>query len=369
MSLGRRPARVLMASPPRSSAGGMSSVAEALAEECAAVTSWTCRLLDSGGGSGRLGYARFPRAAGIAAATDYDLLHLHVASKGSTLRKAALAEIAHRRHRPYVIHLHGAGYFDFLDAMGPRASVAVRQFYHRAAGVIVLGERWRQLIVKRLGVPQARVRIIHNGVPAVLAGRREGSCVDAGENSTLIAVGELSRRKGIDLLLSALENLFADERACGTRVALIGPTPEADIAERARRLAEFTGGRIELTGPLFGPDKQDWFASASALCLPSRAEALPMALLEAMSAGVPCITTDVGSIPEIFPHGPESGAIMLSTPTADNLLETLASIVAQPEERRRIGSAGRRRWESAFTSAAMFSHVRELWESILGPTA
>lgn len=343
----------------------MASVAAAIATECASGSAWSCDLLDSGGGAGRRGYGRFPASLVAVGRRDYDVLHLHVASKGSTLRKAVMARVARRRSLPYVIHLHGAGYVDFLDRCGPRALAAVQRFYAEAARVIVLGRQWHDLVENRLRVPPERIITVPNGVSPVLLDDRP----DVGLNTTVLAVGELSHRKGVDLLLTALATVLRQERFGQVRAALVGTTPDERILTFARALSQELDGRVEVTGPLFGADKRHRFASAAVLCLPSRAEALPMTLLEAMSAGVPCITTDVGSIGEIFPEGSRSGAIVLPEPDAPALATALEGLLADPEKRRAMGAAGRTRWESTYTAAAMTGRIQETWQAAISDSS
>lgn len=85
----------------------MSTVAATLASSFAPTTPSNSPC-STAGGIGPRGYLKFPAALAAASPRRYDLLHLHVASRGSTLRKAMLAGVAARRSVPYVVHLHGA---------------------------------------------------------------------------------------------------------------------------------------------------------------------------------------------------------------------------------------------------------------------
>lgn len=354
---GSRPLRVLMASPPQSGAGGMASVAAALVSGTDTATSrYRARMIDSGGGAGRAGYARFPLAVATVARGGYDLLHLHVASKGSTLRKAVLAEAARRRGIPYVIHLHGGGYEAFLDALPPGGMAAVQRFYRHAGAVVVLGERWRDLVAERLDVPQERIHIVHNGVP-----RATTPPPKRGAPPTILFLGVVTHRKGADVLLDALTQVLTGPGGEEWEAEIVGPTPEPDIVRQAELVAAATGGRVRLTGPRFGAEKEDCIARASIFTLPSRNEALPMAILEAMSAEVACVCTDVGSVSEIV--GPDSE--LLPAGDAEALAGALLELMSDPALRDRRAAEGHRRWQRGFTVESMVAGMTRAWDQAL----
>ena len=88
--------RVLMVGPDVAAIGGMGSVALTLAQESERDDDLDVRLLASGGGSGRRGWLQWPGALARSAAAPVDLVHLHVASQGSTCRKASFAAAVRR---------------------------------------------------------------------------------------------------------------------------------------------------------------------------------------------------------------------------------------------------------------------------------
>lgn len=346
-----------MASPPLSSAGGMASVAHFLMNGVnQANTEFICRLVDSGGGGSVINYCRFPVALAIAAHDDYDLLHVHVASRGSTLRKALLAKAAARRGIPYVIHLHGAGYADFLDELPLSNLEAVRHFFARASFIVVLGSRWLELITCRLGIPSERIRVVHNGVP-----QSASPSPNRGVPPSILFLGVVNERKGADVLLEALATVLCEAEGRAWHASLVGPTPEATITARARELAHATNRRVHLTGPLFGVDKKWVLEQSSIYCLPSRAEALPMAILEAMSASLPCICTDVGSVREIF--GDE--ATLLPAGDVDALVDALRRVMSDKELREKLGCDAYSRWKNGFTVENMVRGIESVWREVL----
>lgn len=344
---------VLMVGPDTGAIGGMGSVAITLAQAAERRGDFDVRLLNSGGGSGRSGWAAWPGALAVAAREPYDVMHLHVASKGSTWRKMSFAAIARSRRIPYVIHLHGGGYADFLDALPPARLSAVQQFFANAAQVVTLGDSWRALVLRRLGTSAQRTVVVGNGVEAV---ERDD------EQPTIVHLGEVTRVKGVDVLLEAAEPLLAEHPEW--RLQLVGPTPDPELVARAEEAGRRVGGRIEVLGPKFGPDKLPYLAQAGIFTLASRREALPMAMLEAMSAGLPVVMTPVGAIGEVITDGDNGRLVPAEDP--DALRAALAELIRDGELRHRLGARGQQTWRERFSSDAMVDGIQRTWRAALG---
>lgn len=342
-----------MVGPDIQAIGGMGSVASTLARSAEERGDFHVRLLNSGGGSGPAGWKAWPGALDVARREHYDVLHLHVASKGSTWRKASFAAVARVRRIPYVIHLHGAGYVGFLDSLNPAQLRAVRAFFGGAAAVVTLGDSWRQLVLDRLGTAPETTVVVGNGVEAV----RRGA-----ETCSIVHLGELSRRKGVDVLLEAAAEVLPGHPEWSLR--LVGPTPEPDLVARAHELGVRLGGRVEVAGPKFGDEKLPYLTTAGIFALVSRHEGLPMAMLEAMSAGVPVVMTPVGAIDEVVTDG-ENGRLVPAEDVAA-LTAALDGLIRGPGLRQRLGAAGQQTWRERFSSDAMLDGIQRVWRLALG---
>lgn len=353
----RTPKRtILQAGPPLSSMGGMAEVARTIEEGAhRADLGYEVITLDSGGGRGKRGYPAFPVAMARVATVDYDLLHLHVASKGSALRKSALARVAALRGRPYVIHLHGGGFATFLASLTGRRRELVNRFFHRAQSTVVLGESWRRLLVDELKLPESAVTVVPNGVPALApvqpATERE---------SSIVFVGGVTRSKGVDVLLDVVEQALDDERWRGWSVGLLGPTPDQGLVKRATELDRRSPGRVRLLGPTFGEDKARMMARAGVFVLPSRKEGMPLVVLEAMSQGVPCVVSEVGSVPEMIVDGHDG--VLVTPGDVESLGRALTDLVGDAGRRESIGEGSRRRWLESFTDDAMVARLAGVWD-------
>ncbi|MHB8121127.1 MAG: glycosyltransferase family 4 protein [Desulfuromonadaceae bacterium] len=159
-------------------------------------------------------------------------------------------------------------------------------------------------------VPAERIKVIENATSCRLpqAGPNKNS-TDARESKRKMAgagpgeillgySGRLSREKGIADLISAMKMLI--ESGLSLKLVLLG-----DGAQRAEleELAAGSGVKEHVCFAGFQTDVESWLTAMDIFVFPSHSEGTPMALLEAMAAGVPCIATAVGGIPAVIHSG------------------------------------------------------------------
>lgn len=218
-----------------------------------------------------------------------------------------------RARRPTAVLCHGIGPLLYGGLAARIARVPVRlQIEHdgwslaapRRAALHRLGVRLAnsRLVAVSVAVrdvlatlhPGRTVEIIGNGIdmerfrPAdrLAARRRVGLPVGA---PLIGAIGRLERVKGHDVLIDALARLD------GVHLALVGGGSEAEaLRERVRRNG--LGGRVHFLG--HRDDTADLLPCFDVFCLPSRAEGLPLAVLEAQAVGLPVVASAVGGVPQ-----------------------------------------------------------------------
>jgi glycosyltransferase involved in cell wall biosynthesis len=225
-----------------------------------------------------------------------------------------------------------------LQALRERADarrLAVR--YCRFASDITVVEPGQfEYFHKELGFPVEKLHCIPNGIripirtTTIVAQKRR----EFGLGPDVFAffyVGRLNPVKDLGTLLDAFATLWADG-SFRARLYLVGDGPERAMLE-ARRDARGLGELVTFLGAR--SDVSEILMAADAFVMSSKSEGLPMALLEAMAAGVPCIATAVGGIPDLF--GDDRG---LSVPARDALAlaDAMTAIVRSPELRQRLVS-------------------------------
>jgi len=170
----------------------------------------------------------------------------------------------------------------------------------------------------------------------------------------------ISRRKGHGILLEALARLVPVESHI--HLAIVGTGPEQK--RLGRQIDELgLGNRVHWLG--FRRDVSDLLSNFDAFVLPSLAEseAFPNTLVEAMASGLPCITTDVGSVREITVD--ELSGLLVAPGSVEELAAAIHRLASDPDLRRRLGLEGRRRVEQDFSLEAKTTEFERYLDRIV----
>lgn len=295
---------------------------------------------------------RLRRFARCCASGGVQLCHINVASRGSTWRKVCYAAICRKYGIPYVLHLHGGGYPEFLAHGSRLTRAAIGRLFLSAARVLVLGATWLAFVRDRIGVPAERIAILPNAVPA----QAESSEVERVVPPLIVFAGSMHRSKGLDTLLEALGQ--PEVRALAWRAMLVGG---GDLPAYRARIAQLgLSDRIQAPGWAPPREVRSLFARASIFALPSLIENLPLALLEAMSYGLCPVVTPVGAIPEVVCHG-VSGLIV---PAGDSraLADALRTLLGDHLLMSRLGQAARARFMESYDIGSYVTRLTDQYE-------
>jgi len=257
-----------------------------------------------------------------------------------------------------VLHMHGASFDQWAESMGPVRRRLLRLVLEMASGVIVLSHQWQEKL--RPYAPGARWHVVPNGVrlPDLVGGLSR-------PEPSFLFLGDWTKRKGVRDLVSAAA-LAMRKRFTGM-VDLAGFEKERGQREALDRHVAELGcqARVRVLGALSGKAKEEALAGADCLVLPSYAEGLPMAVLEAMAYGLPVIATRVGAIPEAVTDGQEG--FLIEPGDVEALADRLLQLAEDVSLRRRMGQAARRRAETTFSLDAMAEHVMQVYRALLNP--
>lgn len=171
------------------------------------------------------------------------------------------------------------------------------------------------------------------------------------------SVANFTPKKDQATLLAAIDLLRRQHP--GVVLCLIGSGPlEGELRTRATQLGldanvRFLGSRDDVPALLPAFD---------AFTLSSRFEGLPISMLEAMAAEVPCVATRVGGIPEAITDGVDGRLVAVGDPAA--LARALGQVLAAEDERQRLAAAGRRRVREDFSIDRAVRVTERAYESL-----
>lgn len=257
------------------------------------------------------------------------------------------ALVARRLQRPLIAKVHGSDIH--LAARTRLRRRMITWALRQSAAVVAVSEALKEALI-RFGVEARRIVVIPNGVDRErfhAKDRREArrTLGLAPDGRRVVFVGNLEPVKGPDVLLEAMRRLPPEVSLSlvgdGTlREVLAGMARSAGLEDRV----QFAGCRPHGEIPL-------WLCAADVVCLPSRSEGCPNALLEALACGRPVVATAVGAIPGLLSSG-ECG-LVVPPQQPEALAEALATSLEEPwspeQIRRAVLSSG---WEESAARVA-----------------
>ena len=280
-----------------------------------------------------------------------ELVHCHAAMYGSFWRKSLFAILARMFKVPVILHLHGSEMQKFHAAQKPIIQRLIVRQLTRATRVVVLSESWRSYIHEI--APEARTIVVPNYISLPDPVKRAPH-----EKTTFAFLGVLGRRKGIYDLLAAMAK--ARERVPELSL-LVGGNGEV---ENARKVAADLGVSdcVTFLGWVISAKRVEILQSADVYALPSYNEGLPMSLLEAMSYGLPVLTTPVGGIPELVTDGVEG--LVVEPGNVDAIAEAIVKFANDRVWRVNAGKAGRKRVAENYAREIILPRLRSLYEEV-----
>jgi glycosyltransferase involved in cell wall biosynthesis len=214
-----------------------------------------------------------------------------------------------------------------------------------------------------LGYRRDRIRVIPNGVAQLKPVRSRDELRSTLQLRTTdfvaVLLAVVSPRKRPEFFLRSV--VAANRMNKRVRGLIVGDGPElhriADLAGQTNGVVQVLGGRSDIA---------DVLNSADVVCLTSVSggEAMPLALLEAMSIGRPVISTDVGGVREIVVPG-VTGLVIPPDDRCQQFVSAIVELAADAKRAERLGRAGRVRYKSLFNSDVMI----EKYASILSEVA
>ncbi|WP_405878064.1 glycosyltransferase [Streptomyces sp. NBC_01384] len=247
---------------------------------------------------------------------------------------------------------------------GRRSLGFFKQGHRLALALERVATRWTDFLVANAqavaddvrsdeGVPEAKIAVIHNGMP-----QNEFEPVDPAEVDTLLpvvlCVANLAPHKGHRYLLEACATLRRTQNPC--TLVLIGDGPERSrlqqMADRLEIDARFLGARTDVAG---------FLARADVVVLPSLFEGSSNAVMEAMAVGLPVVATAVGGTPELL----EGRGVLVAPADATSLANGLHQVLGDQEAAAALGRRGREWAMANLTADVMVDRYVSLYRKLL----
>jgi glycosyltransferase involved in cell wall biosynthesis len=285
-----------------------------------------------------------------------DVVHTHTAKAGTLGRIAAvLMRVPVRVHTFHGHVLHG-----YFSPLVTRVFVGIERALARFTHAIVsVGSQVRDdLLAVGIGSPEKYTVI----APGVARGETVSS--DAARKSlgldpeahVALFIGRLTHIKRADRLLEAFELVL--EKVPSAVLLMAG---EGELFESTKALGAHLGDSVRFLG--WRSDLAVLFSAADVAVLTSDNEGMPVTLIEASMAGVPCVTTDVGSAREVVLDN-ETGFVV--PPDSVAIAQALVTLFANEQLRNEMGAAATRHTMANFSSTRLVKDHVDLYRRLIG---
>ena len=229
------------------------------------------------------------------------------------------------------------------------ANLRAQRLAYRAAHAVVANSSAAGDQLAREGVPSDKLRLIANGLDI----RRFVPVTPRPDIRRIVMVANLRPEKGQDTLLAAAPRILARYPDASFTFVGDGPRREAlELLTRALGISE----RVRFIGE--SRDVAPILAGHDLFVLPSRSEAFPNALIEAMATALPVVATDVGGIPEVV----RPGSGLLVRPNDERVLaDAVLALMDDPAAAAALGRAARADVERHYTIDRMVERFEQLY--------
>lgn len=212
------------------------------------------------------------------------------------------------------------------------------------------------------------VAVVPNGIEPIRPAPADRQAIRAelgieADVPLLLAVGNIKAEKGYEDLLAAAEQLIATGEH-DFHLAIAGEAADKALTDALRQRTDqgALAGRVSWLGRRDDVDRL--YAAADIFVLPSRSEGLPMALLEAMSAGLAVVASAVGDVPQVLAA---QAGIVAAPGNPKALAESLATLLTDPARRKQLAARARDRIDQRYTAEAMTKQYAKLFARIARP--
>lgn len=217
-----------------------------------------------------------------------DIVHIHMAEKGSVYRKGIVIKLAKLFHTKVVVQMHAGPIMDWYDKLDNRQKNIVKQIFNNCDKMMVLGEYWIRQLFSIL--PKNKLVVLYNGTKCPSQNRYNVN------GNYILFLGMITEKKGAYDLIEAI-SLINEKLPSIIKVAIAG----VDFDHKAQIFAQSKGlkDRIIFLGWINTEQKETLFSNTIMCVLPSYFEGLSMTVIESMAHGIPILTTNISTMPEV----------------------------------------------------------------------
>lgn len=245
-----------------------------------------------------------------------DIVHIHMAERGSVYRKGIVVFLSKKFGKKVIVQMHAGPIMSWYETLDAKKKGQVQKIFNSCDKMLVLGEYWKKQLAKI--VDNEKLIVLYNGADCPEKNRYNVN------GKYIIFLGMITRKKGAFDLVDAIDkihNVLSED----IKVLLCGFDKNDEVKSyvKSKGLQE----RIFFTGWVNSKQRDIYFSDTRICVLPSYFEGLSMTVIEAMCYGIPVVTTNISTMPELL-----GKKIDLITPGDIDKLANQIFILAENED-------------------------------------
>ncbi|SDN05418.1 glycosyltransferase family 4 protein [Bacillus sp. OK048] len=286
---------------------------------------------------------------------NYDVYHIHAASRGSTFRKGWYVKTVKKWKKKVVFHIHGAQYMEFYDELSNKKKGNVRDILKVSDLVVALSNDWKNKFEKTFGITNCVV--LENGINVSGLALAVNSPIE--HQKEFVMLGRMGKRKGTFDLVCAVEKAVKMEPELKCYLAGDGEVEKVKKLVAGKHLEK----NIIIIGWADFEKKISLLSNVSTVVLPSYNEGLPMAILEGMACGKAIISTKVGAIPEVIKDG--KNGILINPGDVDALAAALVKCCRNTVMISQMSISNMTKINEEYSTAIMHSKLMKFYNQLM----
>lgn len=281
------------------------------------------------------------------------IVHLHMSERGSFVRKYIIYKISKAFGTKIIVHTHGAEFHQYYLKASPKGKKRIVGMLKNVDKVIALGESWERTLKSIESETDTTIIMNSVALPQLVKNK------DRRNSFNILFLAVLIKRKGILDLIEASVPVIKEASKNNKRISF-QIAGDGELMETAKELiASYGLGEFyQFHGWINEEQKKELLKETDLFVLPSYNEGLPLSILEALSYGIPIISTDVGSVNEAVIDG--VNGYLIKPGDVQALSECLLGSL-NTSAFEKMGQASRELAERKFNHEIYFKKLEELY--------
>ncbi|MFJ7509859.1 glycosyltransferase family 4 protein [Peribacillus simplex] len=280
----------------------------------------------------------------------YDVAHIHMSYKGSFIRKKYIINIFKKNNIPILLHMHGSQFKEFYNESSVENRKIITDTLNKVTVILALGVEWKKYYES---ICESRVVSLDNAVfPKDTTNNNE-------DKIYITTMGVLSHRKGTYDLIEVAAKLKG-KISPKYKFFIAG---DGEIEKVKKKITELDlSDLVIIPGWISNEVKIDEIYRKSIIyVLPSYNEGMPMSILEAMSYGLPIVSTNVGSIASVVE---KNNGIIVNPGDVDQIAVNILRLLDNPDKLVQISYNNRKKIADKYSINESINQLISLYQKL-----